>query len=83
MKGSPMPKGSILAIQAIRVERKISQQELADKVKINRALLSQIESGKVIPSFDLLLDIARALDCLITDLYRKDDLEIIKNDTIY
>ncbi len=67
------------AIQVIREDRKISQQELADKLKINRALLSQIETGIVLPSFSMLINIARILDCLITDLYHKEDLELMND----
>lgn len=67
-------------ISETREDRKISQQELANKLKINRALLSQIETGLVLPSFDMLVKIARILGCLATDLYHKEDLEIIKND---
>ncbi len=66
------------AISIIRKERGISQQKLADKLKINRALLSQIETGLVLPNFDTLLNIARILDCLITDLYRKEEINSIK-----
>lgn len=72
-----MFKAKKLMIQTIREERGITQQELANQLKINRALLSQIETGIVLPSFSMLLDIARALDCLVTDLYHKEDLEIM------
>jgi len=65
------------AIQLIREDRKISQQELANKLKINRALLSQIETGIVLPSFSMLLEISRILDCLVTDLYNKEELELM------
>ena len=72
-----MFRSNKLMIATLRGQRKISQQELAEKLKINRALLSQIETGLVLPSFDMLLEIARELDCLVTDLYHKEDLEII------
>ena len=64
-------------IKKIRDDRHISQQELADKLSINRSLMSHIETGKVLPTFDTLLKISRMLDCLVTDLYKKEDLEII------
>ncbi len=66
------------AILIIRKERGISQQEPADKLNINRALISQIETGFVLPNFDTLLNIARILNCLITDLYRKEEINFIK-----
>ena len=68
-----------LMIQTLRDERGITQQELADKLKINRSLLSHIETGKVLPSMFTLLKIARILNCLVIDLYKNEDLEIIKN----
>lgn len=66
------------AIAIIRKERNISQQELADTLNINRALMSQIETGLVLPNFDTLLNIARILNCLITDLYRNEEINFIK-----
>lgn len=73
-----LKKPKIYVISIIRKKRGISQQELADKLNINRALMSQIETGLVLPTFDTLLNIARILDCLITDLYHKEEIEIIK-----
>lgn len=73
-----MFRSNKLMIATIREQKGISQQKLAEQLKINRALMSQIETGKVLPTFDLLLQIARHLDCLVTDLYHKEDLEIIK-----
>ena len=73
-----MFRSNKLMIAAIRDDKGFSQQKLAEQLGINRALMSQIETGKVLPTFDLLLQIARILDCLVTDLYHKEDLEIIK-----
>jgi len=56
------------AIAKWRGIKNISQKELAKHIGINRALLSQIETGKVFPSNDTLIKISRYLDCLITDL---------------
>jgi DNA-binding XRE family transcriptional regulator len=53
--------------------RDVSQDKLAKHLGINRALLSQIETGKVLPSTKMLIEMARFLDCLITDLYREGD----------
>lgn len=40
--------------------------------------MSQIETGLVLPNFDTLLNIARILNCLITDLYHKEEINFIK-----
>lgn len=69
-----------LMIQTLRDERKITQQQLADKLKINRSLMSHIETGKVLPSMDTLLKIARILNCLVIDLYHEEELKNIKNE---
>lgn len=61
----------------IREEREMTQQELADAININRATLSQIETGKVLPTLNTLLEIARTLDCKIIDLYDEQELELI------
>lgn len=61
------------AIAKWRDIRKVSQKELAEKIGVNRALLSQIETGIVLPSNEMLIKISRYLNCLITDLYRKED----------
>lgn len=66
-----------LMIKQLREDREISQQELADLIKLNRATLSQIETGKVLPTIDVLLKISRALGCEYTDLYKEEDLKII------
>ena len=46
----------------------VSQGKLAKHLGINRALMSQIESSKVLPTNQMLVKISRYLGCLITDL---------------
>lgn len=48
-------------IRALREERKISQEELADRADIHRNYISQIEGGKRNLSFYNVVKIARAL----------------------
>jgi transcriptional regulator with XRE-family HTH domain len=48
-------------IRALREERKISQEELADRADIHRNYMSQIEGGKRNVSFYYVVKIARAL----------------------
>ena len=66
-----------LIIKAIREDKNISQQAIADEVGINRSYLSAIENGVFMPNMDTLLKISRALDCKYTDLYEKDELKQI------
>ena len=60
------------AIARWREMKKVPQKELAKHLGINRALLSQIESGKVLPTSNMLIDISRYLKCLVTDLEIRD-----------
>ena len=48
-------------IRALRLEMKISQEELADRAGIHRNYISQIEGGKRNVSFYNVVRIARAL----------------------
>ena len=64
-------------IKMLRDEKGITQQDLADRLNMNRSLLSHIETGKVLPSMFTLIKIARIFNCLVTDLYHKEDLELI------
>lgn len=65
-------------IKFLREKKDMTQQELADSIGINRTLLSWIETESLLPTKDLLSKIARILNCLEIDLYRKDDLESMK-----
>lgn len=66
-------------LRVFRELKGISQKDLAKKLKINRAILSQLETGRVIPNIDLMRQIAKELDCLITDLYYSQEIEVAKN----
>jgi transcriptional regulator with XRE-family HTH domain len=48
-------------IRALREERKISQEELADRADVHRNYMSQIENGKRNLSFYNVVKLARAL----------------------
>lgn len=63
------------AISKWRKIRGKTQRELAEYLGINRALLSQIETGLVTPTEKLLIKISRYLNCLITDLYSEEEIK--------
>lgn len=52
-----------------RIEKELSQQQLADKIKVTRQTIGLIESGKYNPSLKLCLDIAHALGKTLNDLF--------------
>lgn len=51
-----------------RAQAKMTQEELAKKVKCNPSMIAQIETGRRIPSLILAVDIAKALDTTVSDL---------------
>jgi transcriptional regulator with XRE-family HTH domain len=56
-------------IRIERVIKKMSQQELAKKVKVTRSYISLIEAGKQEPSIAVLSRIADALGCSIKKFF--------------
>lgn len=47
----------------------LTQQELADKVGCSRQTIHSIESGKFVPSVELALKLARALNVKVEELF--------------
>lgn len=52
-----------------RVRINLSQQDLAEQVKVSRQTIHSIESGKFMPSFVLAIKIARALNTPVEELF--------------
>ncbi|MEO9604393.1 MAG: helix-turn-helix transcriptional regulator [Roseobacter sp.] len=42
------------ALRLIRVYHDLKQQELADRIDLSKSYLSELESGKKVPSFDVI-----------------------------
>ena len=64
-------------IAALRIERGMTQQDLADKTGLIRAHISRIEMGKYSVGLDALQTIADALDCdveICERVYKMEDL---------
>lgn len=59
------------AMRAVREERKISQEGLADAAGIERAHYGKIERGKVNVSFLNLLKIAKALNTDLSEIIKR------------
>jgi putative transcriptional regulator len=58
-----------LNMKLARVEKGLSQQELADLVEASRQTIGLIEKGKYNPSLNLCISIAKALDRTLNDLF--------------
>lgn len=56
-------------VSSLRKEKKLSQQTLADRTGINRALISRIENGDFTPSIEQLEKLAEALDFEPTEMF--------------
>lgn len=52
-----------------RIEKDLSQEQLADKIGVTRQTISMIEAGKFNPSLQLCISICRALDKTLNDLF--------------
>ena len=52
-----------------RIEKDLSQEQLADLISVSRQTISMIEAGKFNPSLQLCISICRALDRTLNDLF--------------
>ena len=64
-----------IKLKIARVEKNLSQQELADLVDASRQTLGLIEKGKYNPSLSLCIKIAKALDKTLDQLFWEDKNE--------
>jgi transcriptional regulator with XRE-family HTH domain len=60
-------------IKEIRKAKKLSQQELADKMNMHRVQYTRIETGKTEPTISTLEKIAIALEVDIINFFKKDN----------
>lgn len=57
-------------IRVERAKKRITQAELADKLKVSRQTIHSIETGKFVPSTVLALRIANFFDVEFTDIFQ-------------
>ncbi len=57
-------------VSRMRVEKGMTQSELADAVGVTRSMIAQIERNSKTPSIILSAHIAKALDAEISDMLR-------------
>ena len=55
-------------IRAVRTEKKITQEQLAEVVGVGTSHISHIETGSGTPSFETIIQIINALDCSADEL---------------
>ena len=56
-------------IRAVRLEKKMTQEQLAEAVGVGVTHISHIETGTSIPSLQVMLDIINALGCSADELF--------------
>jgi putative transcriptional regulator len=63
-----------MKLKLARIEKQLSQQELADLVEVTRQTIGLIEKGKYNPSIKLCIKIAKTLDKTLNDLFWEESL---------
>ena len=58
-----------MKLKLARVEKGLSQQELADKCEVTRQTIGLIEKGKYNPTLNLCIKLARVLNLTLNDLF--------------
>ena len=64
-----------IKLKIARVEKGLSQQDLADLVNATRQTIGLIEKGKYNPSLNLCIRIAKTLDKTLNDLFWYEEKE--------
>jgi putative transcriptional regulator len=59
-------------LKLARIEKNLTQQELADRVEVTRQTIGLIEKGNYNPTLNLCIKIARALDRTLDQLFWED-----------
>jgi putative transcriptional regulator len=73
IKGSTMPFRT--RIKEFRAKYDLTQEDLANKVKIRRETIVYLEKGKYNPSLKLAHDVAKALKTTIDELFVFDNID--------
>lgn len=62
-----------IKMKIARIEKDLSQQELADLVEVTRQTIGLIEKGKYNPTLNLCVKIAIVLDKTLNDLFWEEE----------
>ena len=63
-------------LKKIRIYKKLSQEDLAEKVKVSRQSISKWETGDAYPSMNNLLELCKIFHCKINDLVNDSIIDI-------
>lgn len=56
-----------------RIQKGLTQQELADQIGVTRQTIGLIEQGRFNPSLALCIQICKALGCTLNDLFWEEE----------
>lgn len=62
-----------LKMKAARVAKDMSQEKLASQIGVTRQTILMIEAGKYNPSLALCIEICKALDTTLNDLFWQEE----------
>jgi putative transcriptional regulator len=62
-----------MRLKLARIEKNLSQQELADLVDVTRQTIGLIEKGNYNPTLNLCIKIAKALDRTLDELFWEEE----------
>lgn len=65
--------GKNLRLKTARVEKDISQKELAEMVHVTRQTINAIENGDYNPSIRLCIEICKVLDRTLDQIFWEED----------
>lgn len=57
-------------IKEYRLDKRLTIQELADRSKVSKGLISQIENGRSIPSLPVMFSIIQSLEIKVSDFFK-------------
>ncbi len=60
-------------LKLARIEKNLTQQDLADLVQVTRQTIGLVEKGDYNPSLKLCINIAKALDRTLDELFWEDE----------
>ncbi|ATH94862.1 helix-turn-helix transcriptional regulator [Bacillus glycinifermentans] len=60
-------------VKLARIEKSLTQAQLAERVDVTRQTIGLIEKGKYNPTLQLCIAIAKALDKTLDDLFWEED----------
>lgn len=60
-----------MKIKSLREEKGLTQEQLAQKLKLDRSTIAKWETGEAMPRTDKLPILAEILGCSISDLFKE------------